>query len=106
MPILKRVVPAPKDIKDYRDESGVYFEAKCDQCGRIFYPKRGTAKYCSKTCSIEYRRGGILINPIEEKSKSSKPSETSNKKSIKPSTSALEKLKERNKKRRERFPIK
>lgn len=106
MPILKRFVPEPKDIKDYRDTPGVHFEAKCDQCGRIFYPKRGTAKYCSKTCSIEFRRGGILANPIEKNDKASKPSKPANKKSKSSGMRALERILERNKKRRDRYPLK
>jgi hypothetical protein len=67
MPILKRVVPAPINVKDYRNSGGVYYEAKCEQCGRTFYPKRRTAKYCSKTCGIEYRSGNILVNKRSEK---------------------------------------
>jgi hypothetical protein len=47
-------------IKDYRDKEGVYYEAKCDHCGRIYYPKRSTSKYCSKTCTIEQAKGNTL----------------------------------------------
>jgi uncharacterized Zn finger protein (UPF0148 family) len=68
MAVLKRHVPEPINIKDYREQGGVFYEAKCEQCGRIFYPKRGTAKYCSKQCGIEFRNGGIL-----EKNEDKKP---------------------------------
>lgn len=67
MAVLKRYVPEPNDIKDYRDRSGVFYEAKCEQCGRIFYPKRGTAKYCSKQCGIEFRNGGLLVKTDDKK---------------------------------------
>jgi hypothetical protein len=53
MPILKRIITEPEHRKDYRNTKGVHFEAKCDYCGEIFYPKRSTAKYCSKTCGRE-----------------------------------------------------
>jgi hypothetical protein len=103
MAVLKRYVPEPTQIKDYRDRGGVFYEAKCEQCGRIFYPKRGTAKYCSKMCGIEYRNGGILTK------KENKGYETAQKDALKPSVnspkkempgrkkevSALERLKER-----------
>lgn len=67
MPILMRIVPEPQSIKDYRADGQVYYEAKCDQCGRIYYPKRPTARYCSKRCGIEYRNGNTLANPPESK---------------------------------------
>ena len=67
MAVLKRYVPEPNNIKDYRDRPGVFYEAKCEQCGRIFYPKRGTAKYCSKQCGIEYRNGGVLAKKDDKK---------------------------------------
>lgn len=61
MAILKKFVPEPK-IKDYRYSEGVYYEAKCDQCGRIYYPKRSTSKFCSKICTVQFANGGILAN--------------------------------------------
>lgn len=61
MAILKKYVPEPL-IKDYRDKEGVYYEAKCDHCGRIYYPKRSTSKYCSKTCTIEEGKGNKPLN--------------------------------------------
>ena len=54
MPILKKVVPQSK-VKDYRDSGHVFFEAKCDYCGTIFYPARRTAMYCSKRCNMEHK---------------------------------------------------
>lgn len=53
MPILKRILAEKESIKDYRNTKGVHYEAKCDFCGSIFYPKRSTAKYCSKICGRE-----------------------------------------------------
>ena len=59
MAILKRFVPEP-EVKDWRGSDGVHYEAKCEQCGRIFYPKRSTAKYCSRRCNDEYNKGNWL----------------------------------------------
>jgi hypothetical protein len=85
MAVLKRYVPEPTQIKDYRDRGGVYYEAQCEQCSRIFYPKRGTAKYCSKMCGIEYRNGGIITK------KANKGSDTTQKDALKPSVNSLNK---------------
>lgn len=66
MPILKRIVPEPIDIKDYRDDKGIHYEAKCDQCGRIYYPKRSTSKFCSKVCSTEKnKKVKIIENKVD-----------------------------------------
>ena len=101
MPILKRVVPEPLNIKDFRDNGGIYYEAKCEQCGRIFYPKRGTAMYCSKRCGIEYRNGGILANPLPDKPpKVSNPTKSGSVKKPNNLLTALEKLKLKNKRTR------
>jgi hypothetical protein len=62
MAIITKIVPEPI-IKDYRNDGGSYYEAKCDQCGRIYYPKRSTSKYCSKSCNNMFAQGGILMNP-------------------------------------------
>lgn len=66
MAIIKRIVPEPI-VKDYRDNNGSYYEAKCEQCGRIYYPKRNTSKYCSKQCGTYASKGMILVNTAEEK---------------------------------------
>jgi hypothetical protein len=63
MAILKRIVPEPI-IKDYREDNGSYYEAKCEQCDRIYYPKRNTSKYCSKQCGTYASKGMMLANPI------------------------------------------
>jgi uncharacterized OB-fold protein len=78
------MVPAPVQVKDYRNEGGVFYEAICDQCGRKFFPKRSTAKYCCKQCGIEARNGRTLIKEDELKLT----------KTIKESTQARNKLKE------------
>ena len=65
MAIITKIVPEPI-IKDYRNDGGIYYEAKCDQCGRIYYPKRSTSKYCSKICNNMFAQGGILINPTNK----------------------------------------
>jgi hypothetical protein len=66
MAILKKIVPEPI-VKDYRDANGSYYEAKCEQCGRIYYPKRNTSKYCSKQCGTYASKGMMLVNPIDKK---------------------------------------
>jgi hypothetical protein len=91
MAVLKRYVPEPIDIKDYRDRPGVFYEAKCEQCGRIFYPKRGTAKYCSKQCGIEYRNGGVLTKKDDKKLSIS----TQNEKEPRPVSPAIALLRKR-----------
>lgn len=62
MPILNRITKPSIEIKDYRNTRGVYYEAFCDQCGLKYYPKRSTAKFCSKFCSNESSRGNSNIN--------------------------------------------
>jgi len=64
MPILKRIVPEPVAIKDYREDGGIYYEAKCDLCGRIYYPKRNTSKFCSRVCATEINK---KVKVIENK---------------------------------------
>ena len=55
MAILK-YIPRKSKIIDRRTENGGYYEATCDVCGTIFYPKRNTAKYCSHPCAIHAYR--------------------------------------------------
>lgn len=64
MAIKKRIVPPPKEIKDYRNQPGLYYEAVCDQCGRTYYPKRPTSKYCSKVCSQQAYLGHKMANKV------------------------------------------
>jgi len=45
-----RYVPPNVPIKDYRNDKGGYYIAKCDICGREFYPKRKSGRYCSEPC--------------------------------------------------------
>lgn len=55
MAILK-YIPPTKKIIDHRSESGGYYEAKCENCGTIFYPERSNAKYCSPNCGLIQHR--------------------------------------------------
>jgi hypothetical protein len=77
MGILK-YIPKKKNIIDRRSDDGGYYEAECDVCGTIYYPKRSNGKYCSHSCSIRaYRervqKGTVNLKPknlvIENKDK-------------------------------------
>src|SRR6476661_4954425 len=65
MAIMKRYVPEP-EVKDWRESGGTYYEAICEQCGRIFYPKRSTAKYCSRICNDEHNKGNTLVKDDQQ----------------------------------------
>lgn len=52
MPILN-YVPKKTTKIDHRSEAGGYYEAKCTECSETFYPKRNSAKFCSKTCQMQ-----------------------------------------------------
>jgi uncharacterized OB-fold protein len=67
MSILKRIVPEPIVIKDYREGGGIHYEAKCDQCSRIYYPKRSTSKFCSRICIIESnKKVKVIENKVDK----------------------------------------
>jgi hypothetical protein len=60
MSILKKIVIHDDVVKDYRGTAKSYYEAQCDQCGRIYYPNRNTSRYCSRTCQIQAYNGNAL----------------------------------------------
>ena len=65
MPIVS-YVPRESAIRDRRKPDGGYYNAKCDVCGREFYPSRSNAKYCSQVCSQMAYRKRLLSNPKKE----------------------------------------
>ena len=69
MPILKRY-PVERPIKDYRSAGRGYYEAACDFCGRIYYPFKSDAKYCSQSCRQQAHvkhKGGRLEPKVDTK---------------------------------------
>lgn len=44
-------VPRNVEVLDRRTPEGGYYVAKCEECGREFYPKNKKAKFCSKECA-------------------------------------------------------
>lgn len=89
MAILK-YFPPQIEIRDNRAMDKGYYEAACENCGTLFYPKRSNAKYCTSKCSLIYHRknkvailvaGGTIksskstreiINEIKEKLKAAR----------------------------------
>lgn len=55
MAILK-FVPSPKKIRDNRSNENGYYEATCNVCGTVFFPKRSNAKYCTSKCAQDNHR--------------------------------------------------
>ena len=54
---IVRYIPKKKEVIDRRNADGGYYEAECEECGNLFYPKRSSAKYCSRSCTVmAYRR--------------------------------------------------
>ena len=54
---IVKYIPKKKEVIDRRNPDGGYYEAECEECGNIFYPKRSSAKYCSRSCTVmAYRR--------------------------------------------------
>ena len=51
-----RYIPKVKEVIDNRSPDGGYYEAECNECGNIFYPKRSNAKYCSRSCLVMHYR--------------------------------------------------
>lgn len=62
--LLKQV----KKILDRRSDEGGYYEAKCDHCGTLYYPKSALSKYCSRACAVQaYRkRNGITGTAVKQ----------------------------------------
>lgn len=51
MAILKYHPPLT-EIRDNRTTGKGYYDAKCEVCGTLFYPKRSNAKYCTTKCAL------------------------------------------------------
>lgn len=55
-----RYIPIKKQVIDKRSEEGGFYEAECDQCHNVFYPKRSNARYCSRSCLVmSYRKKNV-----------------------------------------------
>jgi len=69
MAIIK-YIPKKVKIRDFRNDNGGYYEAKCDFCGRLYYPKK-KSKYCSSNCMLlSYRQRvaeGQIVKPRSNK---------------------------------------
>ncbi len=74
MAILKYIPPI-KEIIDNRNDKGDYYEAICDVCGKKFYPKRASAKYCNSNCKQIQHRIDLAAGKITKEIK--KPSNES-----------------------------
>lgn len=74
MGILKYIPPI-KEIIDNRNDKGDYYEALCDVCGKKFYPKRASAKYCNANCKQIQHRIDLAAGKITKEIK--KPSNES-----------------------------
>ncbi len=64
--ILKHVKIAKKPI-DFRDSGKNYYEAQCDNCEALFYPKRSDAMFCNSSCATEFRKKYINASPKPKK---------------------------------------
>lgn len=64
---IQKYIPKKKNIIDRRTPDGGYYEAVCDDCGTVFYPKRSNARYCSHSCTVAAMRKRNLENPPEKK---------------------------------------
>ena len=63
-------IPKKKEVIDRRTDNGGYYEAVCDECGNVYYPKRSNAKYCSRSCNVmAYRRKKKAEGPKIKKEK-------------------------------------
>jgi hypothetical protein len=63
-------IPKKKEVIDRRTDNGGYYEAVCDECGNVYYPKRSNAKYCSRSCTVmAYRRKKKAEGPKIKKEK-------------------------------------
>lgn len=50
---IKKYTPPTRSIIDNRNPNGGFYEATCDSCGTIYYPKRITSKYCTPKCGLD-----------------------------------------------------
>jgi len=65
MAILK-YIPKKTQIVDHRNSEGGYFVAICDVCGREYYPKRSTSKYCSASCGMTAYRTKVSEKTVKK----------------------------------------
>lgn len=75
MAIIK-FIPEVKKIVDYRNAGGGFYEAVCDSCGTVFYPKRANAKFCNDKCAQNSFREKIASGAVSKKSKAKPVEET------------------------------
>ena len=68
MGIIK-YIPKTTTILDRRSDDGGYYVAKCDNCGREFYPKSRRAKYCCKDCGSKFYLNVILAKKVKKNTK-------------------------------------
>jgi len=68
MTILK-YIPAEQNIIDYRGKNVGYYEATCDVCGTLFYPRRSDTKYCTAGCGLIAYRKALAAGTVKKKSK-------------------------------------
>jgi len=56
---IKKFIPGPKKIIDHRGNPHGFYEAVCDVCGTVYYPKRSNSKYCNSKCAVVAHRAAI-----------------------------------------------
>jgi len=66
---ITKFIPEKKKIRDNRNPEGGFYEAVCDSCGTVFYPKRANAKYCNSKCAQNSFRAKIAAGEIPKKLK-------------------------------------
>lgn len=73
---INKFIPGQLKIIDHRGSSTGYYEAVCDICGTVYYPKRSNSKYCNSKCAVVAHRkamaeGGnvkkVVSKPKKEK---------------------------------------
>lgn len=67
MAILKYHPPVT-EIRDNRTTGKGYYDAKCEVCGTLFYPKRSNAKYCTTKCALINHRIAIANGTAAKRS--------------------------------------
>ena len=64
MTIIKRVIGS-KSLRDGRTDDGNYYIAKCNVCGREYYPKRNDSQFCSSNCNVYSWKEKKKLNVID-----------------------------------------
>jgi hypothetical protein len=63
--------PPVLEIRDNRNKGKGYYDANCEVCGTLFYPKRSNAKYCTTKCALIHHRisvaNGTATKRVESK---------------------------------------